>query len=174
MAHFPPSATLTPSGYGPGHSSSDLKAYDLLVQAEAGLAHLSGPEEGTPTRVGVSVADIGAGMHAYSAVLEAVMARDMRRGGEGKEEEKEGQEEHHGGGAKDEGGVTIEVSLFSSIADWMNVPYLHHASSPPGPSCVGLRHPSVQPCESTHPWLPGNTYEDPNLEICTHSSFLFH
>ena len=105
-------------------------------------------------------------MHAYSAVLEAVMARDMRRGGEGKEEE---QEEQQGDGAKDEGGVTIEVSLFSSIADWMNVPYLHHESSPPGPSCVGLRHPSVQPCESIP--VAGWKHAYPHLEICRYSFF---
>ena len=108
--------------------------------------------EGDPTRVGVSVADIGAGMHAYSAVLEAVMARDMavvaeegegegekeeegEKEGEGegeteKEKEKEKAEETEEGQASTGTGVTIEVSLFSSVADWMNVPYLHHEASP--------------------------------------------
>jgi len=118
---IPKLITVDISGYG---NNCDLKAYDMLVQAEVGLAHLSGPREGEPCRVGVSVADISCGMTAYTAVLEAIIALD-----------------------RGEGGTKIEVSLFAAVADWMNVPYMHFNADPSGqgPSCLGLRHPYVQP-----------------------------
>ena len=77
-----------------------MKAYDLLVQAESGLAAVTGRPEG-PGRVGVSVCDIAAGMYAYAAMLEALIARG--RSGEGR---------------------AIAVSLFDGLADWMTVPLL--------------------------------------------------
>ena len=87
------------SGYGDSGSYSDMKAYDLLVQAETGLCSITGGPEG-PGRVGVSVCDIAAGLNAYSGILEALLARESS--GEG---------------------VGVKVSLFAGMADWMNVPY---------------------------------------------------
>jgi crotonobetainyl-CoA:carnitine CoA-transferase CaiB-like acyl-CoA transferase len=98
-----------------------MKAYDLLVQAETGLAAVTGRPEG-PGRVGVSVCDVGAGMYAYMAVLEALFARE--RSGEGRE---------------------IAVSLFDAMADWMNVPFLHQVHGGQAPARVGLAHPSIAP-----------------------------
>ncbi len=109
------------SGYGEEGPRKDLKAYDLLVQAESGLSAITGGPE-APARVGVSVCDIAAGMTAYQAVLEALIGRG--RTGEGR---------------------TIEVSLFHAVADWMNVAYLHTRYGGKPPKRPGLRHPSIAP-----------------------------
>lgn len=109
------------SGYGDSGPYHDMKAYDLLVQAESGLCSVTGGPE-APARVGVSVCDIAAGMNAHSAILEALIARSIT-----------GQGRH------------IKLSLFSGMADWMNVPYLQRrygGSLPPRP---GLKHPSIAP-----------------------------
>ena len=113
--------TVDISGYGRGNAYADMKAYDLLVQAETGLAGLTGHPAG-PGRVGVSVADIACGMSAYAGVLEALLARH----------------------ATGEGGH-IEVSLFDSVADWMNVPLLYFEGTGTAPKRVGLAHPSICP-----------------------------
>lgn len=101
---FPQLICVDISGYGEGNSYSDMKAYDLLVQAEAGLSSVTG-QAGGPVggRVGVSICDIGCGMYCYSAVLEALMSREIS--GEG---------------------CVIEASLFSAVSDWMTVPLLHY------------------------------------------------
>lgn len=109
------------SGYGAEGPYRDMKAYDLLIQAETGLAGITGSPD-APGRVGVSVADIAAGMYAYSAILEALIERSVT--GRGKQ---------------------IEVSLFDAIADWMTVPYLHEVYGGQAPARVGLRHPSIAP-----------------------------
>jgi itaconate CoA-transferase len=108
------------SGYGESGPYAKRKAYDLLIQAEAGLASITGGPEG-PARVGVSVVDIAAGMNAYEAVLEALIARG--RTGEGAE---------------------ISVSMFDATADWMTVPLLQHEGGKT-PERVGLAHPSIAP-----------------------------
>ena len=113
--------TVDISGYGEEGPYARMKAYDLLVQAETGLAAVTGRPEG-PGRVGVSVCDIGAGMYAYMAVLEALIAR-----------------------GKDGAGRGIAVSLFDALADWMNVPFLHQVYGGRAPERVGLNHPSVAP-----------------------------
>ena len=109
------------SGYGSAGPARDMKAYDLLIQCESGLASVTGSED-APGRVGVSAADIACGMNAHAAILEALLARE--RSGEG---------------------CSIEVSLFDSIADWMTVPLLHHDYAGKGPRRVGLKHPSIAP-----------------------------
>ncbi|MEZ5847061.1 MAG: CaiB/BaiF CoA-transferase family protein [Geminicoccaceae bacterium] len=109
------------SGYGSEGPARDLKAYDLLVQAESGLAQINGTAEG-PARVGVSVCDIAAGMTAFQAILQALFARE--RTGRGR---------------------TIEVSLFHAMADWMNVPYLQHRYGGHTPPRAGLNHPTIAP-----------------------------
>ncbi|MEX0922619.1 MAG: CaiB/BaiF CoA-transferase family protein [Rhodovibrionaceae bacterium] len=113
--------TLDISGYGEEGPYAEMKAYDLLVQAETGLAAITGRPEG-PGRVGVSVCDIAAGMYAYMAVLEAVIAR--RESGEGR---------------------ALSVSLFDALADWMTVPLLHQIYGGGAPQRVGLNHPSIAP-----------------------------
>ena len=108
------------SGYGESGPYARRKAYDLLIQAEAGLASVTGARE-APARVGVSVADIAAGMNAYEAILEALMAR--ARSGEGAE---------------------ISTSMFDAMADWMTVPLLQHEGGKT-PQRIGLAHPTIAP-----------------------------
>ena len=108
------------SGYGESGPYAARKAYDLLVQAEVGLASVTGGPE-APARVGFSVADIGAGMNAYQAILEALIARG--RSGEGAE---------------------ISVSLFDAMAEWMTVPLLSHEGGTPFKR-IGLAHAAIAP-----------------------------
>jgi itaconate CoA-transferase len=108
------------SGYGESGPYAARKAYDLLIQAEAGLASVTGGPE-APARVGVSVCDVAAGMNAYEAILEALIAR--ARTGEG---------------------ATLTVSMFDAMADWMTVPLLHFEGGKP-PQRLGLAHPSISP-----------------------------
>src|SRR5205814_389522 len=72
--HYPRLIVCSVSGYGDTGPYAARKAYDMLIQAEAGIASVTGGPE-APARVGVSVCDIGAGMNAYEAVLEALIAR---------------------------------------------------------------------------------------------------
>jgi itaconate CoA-transferase len=108
------------SGYGESGPLALRKAYDLLVQAESGLASLTGSPD-APARVGISVVDIATGATAHAAILEALLAR--RSGG---------------------GGATISVSMFDVIAEWLSVPLLH-AENGNAPGRVGLSHPSIAP-----------------------------
>jgi formyl-CoA transferase len=108
------------SGYGESGPYAARKAYDLLIQAESGLASVTGGPE-APARVGFSVADIGAGMNAYQAILEAIIARG--RSGEGAE---------------------ISVSLFDAMAEWMTVPLLSHEGGHPFKR-IGLAHAAIAP-----------------------------
>jgi crotonobetainyl-CoA:carnitine CoA-transferase CaiB-like acyl-CoA transferase len=109
------------SGYGEDGPYAEMKAYDLLIQAETGLASVTGRPEG-PGRVGVSVVDIAAGMYAYMGILEALHERARTGRGKG-----------------------IKVSLFDAMADWMTVPLLFQEYTGKAPPRVGLAHPSVQP-----------------------------
>ncbi len=113
--------TVSISGYGTGHAYSTMKAYDLLVQAESGLAAITGHPAG-PGRVGVSVCDVACGMSAHAAVLEALIARSLT--GHGR---------------------ALTVSLFDAVADWMNVPLLYSEGTGRSPARVGLNHPSICP-----------------------------
>ena len=109
------------SGYGASGPFAQMKAYDFLVQAEVGLAQITGaPEE--PGRVGVSICDIAAGMTAHAAILQALVAR-----------------------AKTGEGRAIEVSLFHALADWMNVPYLQYHYGGREIRRPGLHHPTIAP-----------------------------
>jgi itaconate CoA-transferase len=109
------------SGYGEDGPYAEMKAYDLLVQAESGLASITGRPEG-PGRVGVSVCDVGAGMYAQTAILEALIERGRTGTGKG-----------------------IQVSLFDAMSDWMTVPLLHQVYGGAAPARVGLAHPSIAP-----------------------------
>ena len=108
------------SGYGERGPYAQRKAYDLLIQADCGLVSITGGPE-APARVGVSVVDIAAGLAAYEAILEALIARS--RTGEG---------------------AVLSVSLFDAIAEWMTVPLIQHEGGST-PQRVGLAHPSISP-----------------------------
>ena len=108
------------TGFGETGPHAARKSYDLLVQAESGLASVTGGPE-APARVGVSVTDVAAGMNAYEAVLEALIARG--RTGQG---------------------ATLSVSLFDAMAEWMTVPLLQHEGGQ-SPKRLGLAHPSISP-----------------------------
>jgi formyl-CoA transferase len=108
------------SGYGEQGPLAGRKAYDLLVQAESGLASITGgPDE--PARVGISLVDIATGATAHAAILEALIERG--RSGEG---------------------ADICVSMFDAVADWLTVPLLNMEAGRP-PRRVGLSHPSIAP-----------------------------
>jgi len=113
--------TVDISGYGESGPYRDMKAYDLLVQCETGLASITGAPQG-PGRVGVSVCDIACGMYAHAAVLEALLERQRTGCGKG-----------------------LAVSLFDAMADWMTVPLLHQDYTGAAPRRVGLNHPSIAP-----------------------------
>lgn len=113
--------TVDISGYGDHGPYKDRRAYDLLVQAESGLASITGTQE-APGRVGISATDIGTGMYAHAAVLEALIAR--QKSGEGR---------------------AITVSLFSSMAEWMTVPLLAKDYSDYDWPRLGLTHPFIAP-----------------------------
>ena len=113
--------TIDISGYGEGHPYADMKAYDLLVQAESGLASITGHPAG-PGRVGVSACDIACGMAAHAGVLEALIERGRTGRGKG-----------------------LKVSLFDGMADWMNVPLLYFEGTGRSPARMGLAHPSITP-----------------------------
>lgn len=123
-ARHPSLITCDITGYAEDGPSRDMKAYDMLVQAETGLASITGSPE-APGRVGVSVCDIAAGMHAYEAILLALIQRGVS--GEG---------------------ASLSCSLFDGMADWMAVPLLHHDYGGNAPRRVGLRHPSIAPYAS--------------------------
>ena len=108
------------SGYGEDGPYAARKAYDMLIQAESGLASLTGSPD-APARVGVSVCDIAAGMNAYEAILEALIARG--RTGDG---------------------AAISISMFDAMADWMAVPLLQYEGGQP-PRRMGLAHTSIAP-----------------------------
>jgi itaconate CoA-transferase len=107
------------SGFGETGPLAMRKSYDMLIQAESGLASITGTAE--PSRVGVSVCDIASGMNAYEAILEAVI--DRQRTGEGAE---------------------LSISMFDAMADWMTVPLLQEEAGFP-PKRIGLAHISISP-----------------------------
>lgn len=108
-------------GFGGDGPMANNKAYDLMVQGETGLAHITGNEWGA-ARVGLSISDICSGMSAAQAVFEALYTRE--RTGDGR---------------------LIEVSLYHTVMDWMNVPYLQYAYGGKAPERIGLHHPTIAP-----------------------------
>ena len=108
------------SGYGSSGPYRDKKAYDMLIQAEAGLISITGTEE-TPSKVGISVADIACGMYAYSGILTGLLVR-----------------------SKTGEGVALETSLFDSLGEWMSYAayYTFGGSAPPR---TGANHATITP-----------------------------
>ena len=109
------------SGYGPDGPYADKKAYDLLVQCEAGLLSVTGTPD-VPCTAGISVADIAAGMYAYTGVLTALYERE--RTGRGS---------------------SFTVSLLDALGEWMTQPYLYTVYGGKEPRRTGARHASISP-----------------------------
>lgn len=109
------------SGYGEDGPYRDKKAYDLLIQAEAGLLSVSGTPD-TPSKAGNSMADIAAGMYAYSSILAALLQR--QRTGEGSH---------------------IDVSMLESLTEWMSYPMYYAFEGAPPPPRTGASHASIYP-----------------------------
>ena len=109
------------SGYGSSGPYAQKKAYDLLVQSEVGLTSITGTDA-APSKVGISVADIAAGMYAYSGILTALIARGVS--GEG---------------------ATVEVSLFDALAEWMGAPAYYTGYGGTPPARTGANHASIAP-----------------------------
>jgi itaconate CoA-transferase len=109
------------SGYGPDGPYRDRKAYDMLVQAEAGVIGMTGTED-SPAKVGVSIADIGGGLYAYSSVLAALLNR-----------------------AKTNRGERIDISMFECMTEWMMPPLNVFQGTGESPRRAGVRHNMVVP-----------------------------
>ncbi len=109
------------SGYGPGGPDTNRKAYDLLIQAEAGFLSITGTDA-HPSKAGVSVADIAAGMYAYSNILAAL----IQRGRTGK-------------------GVDINVSMLEALAEWIGYPMYYATDDAPPPPRAGAAHATIFP-----------------------------
>ena len=109
------------SGYGASGPYRDKKAYDLLVQAESGLVSITGTEA-EPVKSSISVADIAAGMYAYSGVLTALFRR-----------------ERTGVGAR------IEVSMLEALTEWMGFPLYYTMYGGTSPPRSGARHAAIAP-----------------------------
>lgn len=109
------------SGFAPQGPGAPRKAYDLLMQAESGLADITGSHH-EAGRVGVSIVDAATGMYAYEAILEALLARAQSGQGE-----------------------RINVALFDAVADLLTVPYLLERYGSAAPERVGLAHPGICP-----------------------------
>ena len=118
---YPRLITCDISGYGEEGEYADMKAYDMLVQAESGLCSITGSPE-QHGRIGVSACDIGTGLYAFAAILEALYARE--RSGEGR---------------------AIKLSMFGAMADWMAVPLLRYDYEASKLPRTGLSHPLIQP-----------------------------
>lgn len=113
--------TVSISGFGPGGPYARKKAYDLIIQCEAGLVSLTGTDE-HPAKVGISVADISAGMYAYSGVLAAL----IQRGRTGV-------------------GTRLDVSMLEALGEWMQQTYLYAEYSGAAPKRSGAAHASIAP-----------------------------
>ena len=113
------SCTIT--GYGDTGDAAQKKAYDFLVQAEAGICAVTGTPD-APARVGVSLSDLATGLTAFSAILRALLQRG-----------KTGQ------------GVDLKISMFDVMADWMNMPLLAHRYMGGAPDRMGLKHSFIAP-----------------------------
>jgi itaconate CoA-transferase len=109
------------SGYGDSGPYRDKKAYDLLIQSEAGFVSVTGTEE-TPSKAGPSIADIAAGMYAYTNILAALMHRQQT--GEGQR---------------------IDVSMLESLTEWMGYPLYYSFEGAEPPKRTGASHATIYP-----------------------------
>lgn len=120
-AAHPRLITCAISGYGDSGPYREKKAYDLLIQCEAGLLSITGSPE-APARPGISIADIAGGMYAYTGILTALYERERT-------------------GA----GTDLSVSLLDALGEWMGHPFFAQAYGGAGVVRSGARHPSISP-----------------------------
>ena len=118
---YPRLITCNISGYGPNGPYRDRKAYDLLIQSEAGFLSVTGTPE-TMAKAGISVADIAAGMYAYSNILAAL----IERGQTGK-------------------GRNIDISMLEALSEWMGYPMYYAYDGAPPPDRAGAAHATIFP-----------------------------
>jgi crotonobetainyl-CoA:carnitine CoA-transferase CaiB-like acyl-CoA transferase len=109
------------SGYGPGGPYSDRKAYDLLIQCESGLVSITGTPD-APAKAGIAVADIAAGMYAFSGVLSALFQRERTGAGQ-----------------------AVEVSMLDALGEWMGYPYFYARYGGADPPRAGASHATIAP-----------------------------
>jgi itaconate CoA-transferase len=120
-ARFPRLVTCSISGYGASGPYRDARAYDLLIQAEAGLLSVTGTPE-HPAKSGIPAADIGAGMYAFGGVLAALYERE--RTGRG---------------------AALQVSLFDALTEWMGYPLYYAGYGGTPPARTGTSHAAIAP-----------------------------
>ncbi|MBQ1083111.1 CaiB/BaiF CoA-transferase family protein [Nocardiopsis sp. B62] len=120
-ARNPRLITCQISGYGTEGPYRDKKAYDLLIQCEAGLLSITGSEE-EPAKAGVSIADISAGMYAYSGILAALYEREATGSG-----------------------THVDVAMLDALGEWMGYPYYYANYGGTAPRRTGARHASISP-----------------------------
>ncbi|QQK76463.1 CoA transferase [Salicibibacter cibarius] len=118
---YPALITCNLTGYGDTGPYKDKKAYDLLVQCEAGLVSITGSED-VPSKAGISIADIAAGMYMYSGILTALLVRS--RTGEGQ---------------------TVNVSMLEALGEWMGYPTYYAAYGGEEPQRKGASHSTIFP-----------------------------
>ena len=117
------------SGYGENGPYRDKKAYDLLIQSEAGLLSITGTPE-TPSKVGISIADIAAGMYTYTNILAALLQR-----------QKTGK------------GSVIDISMLEALGEWMGYPMYYSMDGAAPPPRTGASHATIFPYG---PYLAGD------------------
>jgi len=120
-ARYPRLIVCNVSGYGSSGPYAAKKAYDLLVQSEVGLVSITGTDS-APVKVGISIADIAAGMYGFSGVLAALIERTSTGRG-----------------------ATVDVSLFDSLAEWMSAPVYYTKYGGTAPARTGANHASIAP-----------------------------
>ena len=120
-AKFPRLIVCDISGYGADGPQRDKKAYDLLIQSEAGFVSTTGTEE-SPSKAGISVADIAAGMYAYTSILNALLLR-----------------------GKTGVGSSIDVSMLEALGEWMSFPLYYAYEGAPQPPRAGASHATIYP-----------------------------
>jgi crotonobetainyl-CoA:carnitine CoA-transferase CaiB-like acyl-CoA transferase len=121
VARYPRLIAVDIVGYGQDTPSRNMRAYDMLIQAESGLCAVTGTPD-TPVKVGVSLADVATGMTAHAAVLEALLERAITGCGK-----------------------AIEIAMFDTMADLMSVPLLHYEYDDRDTPRVGLSHAAIYP-----------------------------
>lgn len=113
------------SGYGASGPYRDKKAYDLLVQSEAGLLSTTGGADGnSPAKVGISIADIASGMYALTSIMGVLMRRDK---------------------TETKTGCRIDISMLEAMVEWMGFPLYYSYQGQPGPRPMGASHASIYP-----------------------------
>lgn len=114
------------TGYGEWGPAAERPAYDIVMQAEGGMMSITGTEDGAPVRVGVAIADIGAGMYATQAILAALTHRERADGD----------------------GQKIDVSLFDGQVAWMTYMASYYFATGESPGRMGSKHPTIAPYQA--------------------------